>query len=319
VHFLTRLFAKLHHDVASCGDGASAVARLGEESFDTILMDYKMPGLNGLDTLRQIKSRQVKTPVIVMTAYGTTETAIEAMKRGPTTTCSSRSTPRSSRRSSRRPGSEPADERVVALPEPAARISVSSPAPTTIVGAHRTMQEVFKRIGQVAAKDVTVLITGASGTGKELVARAIYHHSLRNDRPFVAVIAPPFRHALRERAVRLRAGAFTGADRTYLGKFERCHGGTLFFDEIGDMSLATQAKVLRVLQEGEFERLGGSETIRVDVRILAATHRDLEKEVKAGRFREDLYYRCGSFRCNCRRCGRGWTTFRRWSTTSSGD
>ena len=293
VHFLTRLFVKMQHDVTACGDGMSAVARLRDESFDAVLLDYKMPGLNGLDTLTEIRQLQVKTPVIVMTAYGTTETAIEAMKRGaydyvlkPFDTEQLKAIVVDALEVNR------LMKEIVALPEPASRISVSSPAPTTIVGTHRSIQEVFKRIGQVAAKDVTVLITGESGTGKELVARAIYHHSARNDRPFLAVNCAAIPDTLFESELfGYQRGAFTGADRTYLGKFERCHGGTLFFDEIGDMSLATQAKVLRVLQEGEFERLGGTETIKADVRVLAATHRDLEKEVKAGRFREDLYYR----------------------------
>jgi two-component system response regulator AtoC len=293
VHFLTRLFAKMQHEVTSCGDGMSAVARLREEPFDTVLLDYKMPGLNGLDTLTEIKQLQVKTPVVVMTAYGTTETAIEAMKRGaydyvlkPFDTEELKSILADALEVNR------LMKEVVALPEPASRISVSSPAPTTLIGTHRTMQEVFKLIGQVAAKDVTVLVTGESGTGKELVARAIYHHSARNGRPFIAVNCACIPDTLFESELfGYERGAFTGADRTYLGKFERCHGGTLFFDEIGDMSLATQSKVLRVLQEGEFERLGGSETLRVSVRLIAATHCDLEKEVKAGRFREDLYYR----------------------------
>jgi DNA-binding NtrC family response regulator len=154
------------------------------------------------------------------------------------------------------------------------------------------MQEVFKMIGQVAQKDVTVLITGESGTGKELVSRAIYHHSHRHDKPFMAVNCASIPDTMFESELfGYERGAFTGAYRSYVGKFERCHEGTLFFDEVGDMSMSTQAKVLRVLQEGEFERLGGTETIRVDVRILAATNKNLEKEVEAGRFREDLYYR----------------------------
>jgi DNA-binding NtrC family response regulator len=154
------------------------------------------------------------------------------------------------------------------------------------------MQEVFKLVGQVAQQDVTVLITGESGTGKELVARAIYHHSRRKDQPFMAVNCATIPDALFESELfGYERGAFTGADRSYVGKFERCHSGTIFFDEIGDMCLRTQAKVLRVLQEGEFERLGSTETIKVNVRVLAATNKNLEKEVTEGRFREDLYYR----------------------------
>jgi len=161
-----------------------------------------------------------------------------------------------------------------------------------IVGSHRRMQEVYKLIGQVADKDVTILITGESGTGKELVARAIYHHSYRKDKPFLAINCAAIPEMLLESELfGYERGAFTGAERTHIGKFERCQDGTLFFDEIGDMSLSTQAKVLRVLQYGEFERLGGKENIKVNVRIIAATNKNLEKEVEQGRFREDLYWR----------------------------
>lgn len=150
----------------------------------------------------------------------------------------------------------------------------------------------FKLIGQVAEKDVSVLIAGESGTGKELVARAIYHHSHRQDRPFLAVNCAAIPDTLFESELfGYERGAFTGADRGRIGRFERCDSGTLFFDEIGDMSLSMQSKVLRVLQEGEFERLGGNETIRVDVRVLAATNKDLESAVEQGKFREDLYWR----------------------------
>jgi DNA-binding NtrC family response regulator len=182
---------------------------------------------------------------------------------------------------------------VVSLPDSMTVNKVSaSVGGVQIVGNNRKIQEVFKLIGQVAAKDVTVLITGESGTGKELVARAIYHHSPRVDKQFMAVNCAAIPETLFESELfGYERGAFTGADRSYVGKFERCHRGTLFFDEIGDMSLATQAKVLRVLQEGEFERLGGADTIRVSARILAATNKNLEREVQEGRFREDLYYR----------------------------
>ena len=154
------------------------------------------------------------------------------------------------------------------------------------------MQEVFKIIGQIAPKDVTVLITGESGTGKELVARAIYHHSARKDRPFVALNCAAIAESLFESELfGHERGAFTGADRLHIGKFERCHGGTIFFDEIAEMPLSTQAKILRLLQYGEFERLGGTQTLRADVRMIAATNKNLEAAVDQGRFREDLYWR----------------------------
>jgi DNA-binding NtrC family response regulator len=294
VHFLTRLFTKQGYDVVSCADGIAALDRVVRESFDAILLDYKMPGLNGLDTLVEIKRAQVKTPVIIMTAFGTTDTAIKAMKLGaydyllkPFDTEELKRIVVDALEVSR------LMKEVVSLPDSMTVNKVSaSVGGVQIVGNNRKIQEVFKLIGQVAAKDVTVLITGESGTGKELVARAIYHHSPRVDKQFMAVNCAAIPETLFESELfGYERGAFTGADRSYVGKFERCHRGTLFFDEIGDMSLATQAKVLRVLQEGEFERLGGADTIRVSARILAATNKNLEREVQEGRFREDLYYR----------------------------
>ncbi|MBN1442587.1 MAG: sigma-54-dependent Fis family transcriptional regulator [Planctomycetes bacterium] len=293
VHFLKRLFLKQGHDVYSCADGISGLQRVKSESFDLVLLDYKMPGLNGLETLREIKRAHIKTPVIVMTAYGTTETAIDAMRLGaydyllkPFDTKALKQIASDALEVNR------LMKEMVSLPSSATPIMPAESPLVRIVGTSPRMQKVFKLIGQVVEKDVTVLITGESGTGKELVARAIYHHSHRSNKPFMAVNCASIPDTLFESELfGYERGAFTGAYRSYVGKFERCHGGTLFFDEIGDMSPGTQAKVLRVLQEGEFERLGGAETIRVDVRILAATNKNLEDEVKAGRFRADLYYR----------------------------
>jgi len=293
VHFLTRLFVKQGYEVASCPDGVSGLERVKSEPFDLILLGYKMPGLNGLETLLEIKHAQIKTPVIVMTAYGTTETAIEAMKLGaydyllkPFDTEGLKRLAADALEVNR------LMKEIVSLPSSVTEIPPPVGGLVRIVGASRRMQEVFKLVGQVAEKDVGVLITGESGTGKELVARAIYHHSHREDKPFMAVNCAAVPDALFESELfGYERGAFTGAYRSYVGKFERCHTGTLFFDEIGDMSLSTQAKVLRVLQEGEFERLGSTETIKVDVRILAATNKNLEREIEEGRFREDLYYR----------------------------
>lgn len=293
IHFLSRLFVKQGYQVASSTDGAGALRRLADESFDAVLLDYKMPGLDGLETLVQIKQSHIKTPVIVVTAHGTTETAIQAMKFGaydyllkPFDTEDLKKIVADAVEVSR------LMQEVVSVAKPGNDVAPVDRSQTRIVGNHRKMQTVFKLIGQVAEKDVTVLITGESGTGKELVARAIYHHSHRKDGPFMAVNCASIPDTLFESELfGYEQGAFTGAERTNLGRFERCHQGTLFFDEIGDMSLATQAKVLRVLQEGEFERLGSSQTIKVDVRVLAATNKNLEKEVEAGRFRKDLYYR----------------------------
>jgi DNA-binding NtrC family response regulator len=293
VHFLTRLLVRQGYEVASCSDGPTALELLGRQQFGAILMDYKMPGLNGLETLVELKCVQVKTPVIIMTAFGTTETAIEAMKLGaydyllkPFDTEELKRIVADAVEVNR------LTREVVSLPGAAAEVSPASTEGVRIIGTHRKMQEVFKLIGQVAETDVTVLVTGESGTGKELVARAIFHHSRRRNKPFMAVNCATIPDQLFESELfGYERGAFTGADRSYIGKFERCDQGTLFFDEIGEMSLRTQSKVLRVLQEGEFERLGSSETVKVDVRIIAATNKNLEREVAEGRFREDLYYR----------------------------
>lgn len=293
IHFLGRLFVKQGYEVASVSDGAAALRTVSETTFDAILLDYRMPGLNGLETLEEIKGMHIRTPVIIMTAHGTTETAIEAMKHGaydyllkPFDTDELR------RVVADAVHVHEVMKDVVSIAPGGQRIEVTGAPATQIVGSHRSMQEVFKLIGQVAARDVTVLITGESGTGKELVARAIYHHSHRRDRPFMAVNCAAIPDTLFESELfGYEQGAFTGADRAYVGRIERCHNGTLFFDEIGDMSLGTQAKVLRVLQEGEFERLGGSETIRSNVRVIAATNKNLETEVAQRHFREDLYYR----------------------------
>jgi transcriptional regulator with GAF, ATPase, and Fis domain len=166
-------------------------------------------------------------------------------------------------------------------------LPVSAKGSLQIIGNSKKMQDIYKLIGQIAEKDVPVLIMGESGTGKELVARAIYHHSKPNQKPFIAINCAAIPDNLFESELfGYERGAFTGAERTYIGKLERCDGGTCFLDEIGDLSLPLQAKLLRVLQEGEFERLGGSGTIKVNVRMLAASNKDLKKEVEEGTFRK---------------------------------
>ncbi|MDI6854517.1 MAG: sigma-54 dependent transcriptional regulator [Deltaproteobacteria bacterium] len=293
LHFLARFFGKQGYGVQTCSSGQAALEALAAEPFDLILLDYKMPGLNGLDTLREVRKSQVKTPVIIMTAYGTTDTAIEAMKLGAYDYLLKPF----DREELQRIAADALEvnrvmKEVVSFPGHVLSPAVPPKGMVKIVGNHRRMQEVYKLIGQVAGKDVTILIMGESGTGKELVARAIYHHSHRQDKPFLAINCAAIPEMLLESELfGHERGAFTGAERTHIGKFERCQDGTLFFDEIGDMSLSTQAKVLRVLQYGEFERLGGKENIKVDVRIIAATNKNLEKEVEQGRFREDLYWR----------------------------
>ena len=293
-HFLGRFFKRKGYAVTACPNGQSALETLTHQDFDLILLDYKMPGLNGLDVLKKIKSAQLKTPVILMTAYGNTDTAIEAMKRGAYDYL----VKPFERNELSRIASEALllnrqMKEIVSLPD--AREAFAGKAPRDglqIIGQSRKMQEVYKIIGQIAEKDVSVFIDGESGTGKELVARALYHHSRRKDKPFIAINCAAIPENLFESELfGYERGAFTGAERTNIGKIERCDGGTCFLDEIGDMSMPLQAKLLRVLQEGELERLGGRQTIKVDVRVIAATNKDLELEVHKGRFREDLYWR----------------------------
>ncbi|KJS30450.1 MAG: Fis family transcriptional regulator [Desulfatitalea sp. BRH_c12] len=293
-HFLGRFFRRKGYAVTACLSGRAALETIGGQSFDLILLDYKMPGLNGLDTLKQIKAAQVKTPVILMTAYGNTDTAIEAMKRGAYDYLVK---PFERDELSRVVGEALQLNRqmkeIVSLPD-ALQLS-DDPAPRgalKIIGQGKKMQEIYKIIGQIAEKDVAVLIGGESGTGKELVARAIYHHSRRKNKPFIAINCAAIPENLFESELfGYERGAFTGAERTYIGKLERCDGGTCFLDEIGDMPLLLQAKLLRVLQEGEIERLGGRQTIRTDVRVIAASNKNLEQAVREGNFREDLYWR----------------------------
>jgi DNA-binding NtrC family response regulator len=232
----------------------------------------------------------------MMTAHGTTETAIEAMKRGAydylmkpfdsdilaNVVNKALNTSRLNKRVST----------VIDEPEKKTNGTDKSAPSDRIIGKSPAMQDVYKRIGQVAPREVPVLIRGESGTGKELVARALWQHSRRASGPFLAVNCAAIPENLLEGELfGHEKGSFTGAESRKLGKFEQADEGTLFLDEVGDMSVATQAKILRVLQNSTFERVGGSETIKVDVRILAATHQNLEKLIKEGKFREDLYYR----------------------------
>jgi two-component system nitrogen regulation response regulator GlnG len=245
--------------------------------------------MTGLETLRRLRQSNAKLPVIMMTAYGTTQTAIEAMKLGaydyllkPFDVPKLKQIITSALKSAR-------DMKQVVSYEP---LLESEDYELGIVGRSEAMQNVFKLIGQLAASDATALITGESGTGKELVARAIYHHSGRNDKPFLAINCAAIPENLLESELfGHERGAFTGATMQRIGKFEQCNGGTIFLDEIGDMTSATQTKILRVLQSGMFERVGGNQPITVDVRVIAATNKPLEQAVAAKQFREDLFYR----------------------------
>ncbi len=294
VHFLSRFFQRKGYAVTACSGGREAIEKIAAENFDLILLDYKMPGFNGLDILTEIKGIEVKTPVIIMTAYGTTDLAIEAMKRGAYDYLV--------KPFERKDLSRIISEALLVNRQMKEIVRFPAASPSAggtedknalqIVGNSKKMQEIYKLIGQIAEKDVSILIAGESGTGKELVARAIYHHSFRKEKPFIAINCAAIPESLFESELfGHERGAFTGAERTYIGKLERCDKGTLFLDEIGEMSPALQAKLLRVLQEGEIERLGSSQSIKVNVRVIAATNKDLEKEVQTGGFREDLYWR----------------------------
>ena len=276
------------HVVFSACTGESGIELIKNLIPDLIIMDVRLPGMNGLETFRAIRDIDSKIPVIIMTAFGTTETAIEATKLGAFDYVL-------------KPFEVPAMLTLIDQALEAGRFVRSKvemdgyPAPGAseiIVGKHSLMQELYKAIGRVASTDATVLIRGESGTGKELVARAIYQHSLRVNRPFLVINCVAIPETLLESELfGYEKGAFTGAMNRRLGKIEQAHGGTLFLDEIGDMPLSIQAKILRLLQERSIERLGGREPIPVDVRIIAATNRDLESALAEGRFREDLYYR----------------------------
>jgi len=275
--------------VVEAGNGAEALSVIARERPDLVVMDIRMGTTSGLDMLRKLRELDPKLPVIMMTAYGTTQTAIEAMKLGAYDyVLKPLDVPQVKALVSAALKAAHDMRRVVSYPPLLAKEEYSE----GIVGKSRPMQEVFKLIGQVSQSDATVLITGESGTGKELVARAIYHHSRRANRPFLAINCAAIPEQLLESELfGHEKGAFTGAVERRIGKFEQCDEGTIFLDEIGDMAPATQTKVLRILQNGEFQRVGGNQTLHADVRVIAATNRDPERLMAAGKFREDLYYR----------------------------
>jgi DNA-binding NtrC family response regulator len=269
---------------------AAAVAEFSARRPDAVLTDVRLPDKSGLDLLAELRRLDPKVPVVLMTGHGTAETAIEAMRRGAFDYLLKPLDPDQLTELVERAFEV---SRLMRVP---ARVPDAQPDPAAdgdlFVGNAPAMQEVFKTIGRVAPTPATVLIRGESGTGKEMVARAVYHYSNRSDKPFLAINCSAIpEHLLESELFGHEKGAFTGADRKRIGKFEQCHGGTLFLNEIGDMTPLTQAKVLRVLQEQQFERVGGSEQVRTDVRLVAATHRDLEGMIAAGTFREDLFYR----------------------------
>jgi len=283
-----KILTKEGYTVKTASTGELGLEIVRESVPDLVIMDVRLPGMHGLKALRAVHQIEFKLPVIVMTAFGTTETAIEATKLGafdyvlkPFEIPDMLTLIEQALEAGRFMRSR---VEIAAMPE-----KTSTDA---IVGQSNPMQEMYKAIGRVAPTDATVLIRGESGTGKELVARAIYQHSLRDDKPFVVINCVAIPDTLLESELfGYEKGAFTGAVSRRVGKIQQANGGSVFLDEIGDMPLSIQAKILRLLQEKSIERLGGSKPIPVDVRIIAATNRDLEAALAEGRFREDLYYR----------------------------
>jgi DNA-binding NtrC family response regulator len=278
--------------VREAADGAAASAALEDPAVALALLDLRMPVQDGMEVLRGHADRLDETPVIVITAYGGSQAAIEAMKLGAYDYITKPFDLDEVLFSVRRALTQRTLAAQVRALSAATADGSGDPAEEELVGRTPAMLEVFKSIGRVAATDEAVLILGESGTGKELVANAIHRNSRRADRPFVKVNSAALSPTLLESELfGHERGAFTGAVARRLGRFEQARGGTLFLDEIAELDVDLQAKLLRVLQTGRFERVGGEETLETDVRVLAATNRDLAARIAAGRFREDLYYR----------------------------
>jgi DNA-binding NtrC family response regulator len=287
---LAGLLRRLGHDVEQAHGGEEAIAKLAEGAFDLVITDLALGGAaTGMDVLRAARAARAETPVVMITAHGSEKVAVEAMKAGAEDYV---------------PKPFDNDEMRLIVTRALERTRLERDHRMllervrrdyglgSMIGAGAAMRRVFEQIQKVAETDLSVLVRGESGTGKELVAQAIHETSSRGRRPFVAVnCAAISRELVESELFGHEKGAFTGASARRVGRFEAAHEGTIFLDEIGDMPLETQAKVLRVLEERAFERVGGSRTISTDVRVIAATHRDLEGEVARGRYRADLYYR----------------------------
>lgn len=280
-----RMFADTDMEIETASTAATGLKRAQTSSFDAIILDLQLPDRSGLELFRDVQALDPKRPIIFITAHGTTDTAIEAMKQGAFEYLVKPIDAERLTQVVERAIAAAALMRVPALLPTDAR-------PDRIIGRSSIMQEMSKAIGRIAPRDVNVLILGETGAGKELVARAIYHHSQRANKPFLAINCAAIPENLLESELfGHEEGAFTGATKRRVGKFEQCSGGTLFLDEIGDMALSLQSKLLRVLQEHEFEPVGGNRPIKAHVRVLAATNLDLEKAMTEGRFRKDLYFR----------------------------
>src|SRR5580765_3798544 len=286
---LLRALTEAGHDVDEAPNGNAAIEKLHESYYDVVLSDLKMGGSDGIEVLKTTKALHPTTAVILMTAFGSVNTAVEAMKVGAFDYV---------QKPFEIEEMELKIEKALELRRMRHELDYLRHTQQDIynfehiIGSSGALQRVLTVVKKVAKSNTTVLIRGETGTGKELIAGAIHHNSLRTSRNFVKVNCAALQENLLESELfGHEKGAFTGADKQRIGRFEQADGGTLFLDEIGDMSPSTQAKILRVLQEHEFERLGGTRTLRVDVRLIAATNRDLSGMVQSGHFREDLYYR----------------------------
>jgi len=282
------------HDVTAAATGEEAVQLIAKRHYHLVVTDLKMPGISGLELLEQVKRDDPGTAVIILTAFGTVEGAVEAMRKGAVHyLLKPLANPDELRLAVRRV----LEEQRVADEATTLRQATEAVFPFgEIIAGDGKMQAALDLGRSVAPTDATVLITGETGTGKELMARAIHHWSLRAEQAFVAVSCAALAETLLESELfGHEKGAFTGAVAQRRGRFELAHGGTLFLDEVGEMTPALQAKLLRVLQEGTFERVGGTKTVTVDVRVIAATNRDLQRLVAKRTFREDLYYRLNVF------------------------
>ena len=293
VHLIRAACKQIDIEVLAAESADEGLALLKKSQPDVLLLDIFLPGKSGIELFDQIRKLDERVPVIFITAVGESDTAIEAMKLGALDFLLK---PLDVGRVKELVHQALEIRRLMATPVELPEMNRETGSEHQLIGRSPQMLDVYKAIGRVAPQTVTVLIYGESGTGKELIARAIYQHSDRRNKPFLAVNCAALPETLLESELfGHEKGSFTGADHRRIGKFEQCNGGTIFLDEVGDMAPLVQGKLLRLLQEQQFERVGGNETIKTDVRIITATNRDLEVMTAAGTFRPDLYYRLNGF------------------------